>query len=114
MKKITSSTLVISLAFSGLLSLATVTPASAAPCTKKEITAFDNINSELAAVYFGMNDAEEVLGLINAAKKATKNKTLKALYVKLETGLEEGEAGRSGKSKAAWKALESKINFKRC
>lgn len=114
MKKVTSSTLVISLAVSGLLSLATVTPASGAPCTKKEISTFNDVDSEMAAVYFGFNDAEEAFGYIDAAKKATKNKALKALYVKLEMALEEGGTGRTGKSKEAWKALESKIKFKRC
>jgi hypothetical protein len=114
MKKMTSSTLVISLGFSGLLSLATVTPASAAPCTKKEISTFNDVDSEMAAVYFGFNDAGEAFGYIDAAKKATKNKALKALYVKLERALEEGGTGRTGKSKEAWKALESKIKFKRC
>jgi hypothetical protein len=114
MKKMTSSTLVISLAVSGLLGLSTFTPASGAPCTKKEISTFNDVDSEMSAVYFRFNDAEELFGYIDAAKRATKNKVLKALYVKLETAVEEGEIGRSGKSKAAWKALESKIKFNRC
>jgi hypothetical protein len=114
MKKMTSSTLVISLAVSGLLGLSTVTPASGAPCTKKEISTFNAVDSEMAAVYFGFNDAGEAFVYIDAAKKATKNKSLKALYVKLEKALEEGGTGASGKSREAWKALESKIKFKRC
>ena len=104
----------MSFAISGLLTFATIPPASGVACTKKEIATFKALDSEMSALYFRFSDEGEVFPFIDAAKKATKNKKPLALYKKLEQGVEQGEKGRTGKSKAAWSALETTIKYKRC
>jgi hypothetical protein len=85
-----------------------------ARCTKSEISTFENVNSAMAGLMFSFNDARIVLSSIDKAKKATKNKSLLALYLKLESAVEAGGKGRSGKSKEAWYALKSKFEYNRC
>lgn len=85
-----------------------------ARCTKSEISTFENVNSAMAGLMFSFNDAGIVFSSINKAKKATKNKSLLALYLKLESAVEAGGKGRSGKSREAWYALKSKFEFNRC
>jgi hypothetical protein len=84
-------------------------------CTKSEISTFENVNSEMAGLMFGFTTlAGDLFSAIDKAKKATKNKTLLALYVKLESAVEAGGKGRSGKSREAWYALKSKFEYNRC
>jgi hypothetical protein len=85
-----------------------------ARCTKSEISTFENVNSAMAGLMFSFNDARIVFSSIDKAKKATKNKSLLALYLKLESAVEAGGKGRSGKSKEAWYALKSKFEYNRC
>jgi hypothetical protein len=86
-----------------------------ARCTKSEISTFENVNSEMAGLFFGATTlAGGLFSSINKAKKATKNKSLLALYLKLESAVEAGGKGRSGKSKEAWYALKSKFEYNRC
>lgn len=85
-----------------------------ARCTKSEISTFNNVDMAMASLMFGSYDAGDVFPFINKAKKATKNKTLLALYMKLESAIEAGGKGRSGKSREAWNTLESKILYNRC
>jgi hypothetical protein len=83
-------------------------------CTKSEISTFNDVDMAMSSLKWGFYDAGDVFPLISKAKKATKNKTLLALYVKLESAIEAGGKGRSGKSMEAWKTLESKIEYNRC
>jgi len=84
-------------------------------CTKSEISTFENVNSEMAGLMFGFTTlAGDLFSAIDKAKKATKNKSLLALYVKLESAVEAGGKGRSGKSREAWYALKSKFEYNRC
>ena len=86
-----------------------------ARCTKSEISNFENVNSEMAGLFFGFTTlAGDLFSAIDKAKKATKNKSLLALYLKLESAVESGGKGRSGKSKEAWYALKSKFEYNRC
>ena len=85
-----------------------------ARCTKSEISTFNDVDMAMSSLVFSFYDAGDVFPYINKAKKATKNKTLLALYVKLESAIEAGGQGRSGKSREAWKTLESKILYNRC
>ena len=86
-----------------------------ARCTKSEISNFENVNSEMAGLFFGLTTlAGDLFSAIDKAKKATKNKSLLALYLKLESAVEAGGKGRSGKSKEAWYALKSKFEYDRC
>ena len=86
-----------------------------ARCTKSEISTFENVNSEMAGLFFGFTTlAGGLFSAIDKAKKATKNKSLLALYLKLESAVEAGGKGRSGKSKEAWYALKSKFEYDRC
>jgi hypothetical protein len=86
-----------------------------ARCTKSEISNFENVNSEMAGLFFGFTTlAGGLFSAIDKAKKATKNKSLLALYLKLESAVEAGGKGRSGKSKEAWYALKSKFEYDRC
>ena len=114
MKKTILGTLVMSLAITGLLAIATTSPANGAACTKKEISTFKDVDMAMASLMFGAYDDGDVFPYIDKAKKATKNKTLKALYLKLESAVEAGGTGYSGKSKEAWRSLQSKIENKRC
>jgi hypothetical protein len=69
----------------------------------------------MAGLMFGFTTlAGDLFSYIDKAKKATKNKSLLALYLKLESAVEAGGKGRSGKSKEAWYALQSKFEFNRC
>ena len=83
-------------------------------CTKSEISTFNDVDMAMSSLVFSAYGAGDVFPYINKAKKATKNKTLLALYVKLESAIEAGGQGRSGKSREAWKTLESKILYNRC
>jgi hypothetical protein len=83
-------------------------------CTKSEISTFNDVDSEMAGLMFGFHDAEDLFSYIDKAQRATKNKSLLALYLKLESAVEAGGTGGSGKSREAWKALESKIKYNRC
>jgi len=83
-------------------------------CTKSEISAFEDVDMAMSSLVFSFYDAGDVFPYIDKAKKATKNKTLLALYLKLESAIEAGGQGRSGKSREAWKTLESKILYNRC
>ncbi len=83
-------------------------------CTKSEISTFNDVNLAMSRLVWSFFDAGDVFPYINSAKKATKNKTLLALYLKLESAIEAGGQGRSGKSREAWKTLESKILYNRC
>jgi hypothetical protein len=83
-------------------------------CTKSEISTFSDVDSEMAGLMFGFHGPEDLFTYIDKAQRATKNKTLLALYLKLESAVEAGGKGSSGKSKEAWKALQSKIENNRC
>ena len=91
-----------------------VPPKPRATCTKSEISTFNDLNMAMSSLKFSFYDAGDVFPYINKAKKATKNKTLLALYVKLESAIEAGGQGRSGKSKEAWDTLKSKFEYNRC
>lgn len=83
-------------------------------CTKSEISTFNDVDSEMAGLMFGFHGPEDLFSYIDKAQRATKNKTLLALYLKLESAVEAGGKGSSGKSREAWKTLESKILYNRC
>jgi hypothetical protein len=89
-------------------------PKPRATCAKSEISTFNDLNMAMSSLKFSFYDAGDVFPYINKAKKATKNKTLLALYVKLESAIEAGGQGRSGKSKEAWDTLKSKFEYNRC
>jgi hypothetical protein len=92
-----------------------VPPKPRATCTKSEISTFNDVDQEMAGLMFGFTTlAGDLFSYIDKAKKATKNKSLLALYLKLESAVEAGGKGRSGKSKEAWYALQSKFEFNRC
>ena len=91
-----------------------VPPKPRATCTKSEISTFNDVDMAMSSLVFSFYDAGDVFPYINKAKKATKNKTLLALYLKLESAIEAGGQGRSGKSREAWKTLESKFEYNRC
>jgi hypothetical protein len=112
MKKTILSTLVMSLAISGLLTIATTAPANSATCTKKEISTMDKINVEM--LFFTVSgDPGKVFTAIDKARQATKSKTLKTLYSKLETAVEQGYV-KNGEASKLWLSLQSKMKFKRC
>lgn len=91
-----------------------VPPKPRATCTKSEISTFNDVDMAMSSLVFSFYDAGDVFPYIDKAKKATKNKTLLALYSKLEAAIEAGGKGRSGKSKEAWYALKSKFEYNRC
>ena len=108
MKKMILGTLVISLIVGGFVSLATITPANGATCTSKELSSMKKINGAMLEFAL-LGEQGPVFAAIDKAKKATKSKTLKTLYSKLEAAVEEGGYSKYGEASKLWASLQSKI-----
>ena len=113
MKKTILGTLVMSLAITGLLAIATAAPANSATCTKKELASMQKVDFAMLE-YSLLGEQGSVFTEIAKARKATKSKALKTLYSKLETAVEESSSAKYGDANKLWLSLQSKIKFKRC
>ena len=104
--------LAMTLAMSGLFTMATTNSATGATCTSKEIASMKKINTEM--LFFTVSgDPGDVFTAIDSARTVTKSKTLKSLYSKLEAAVEQGYV-RNGEASKLWLSLQSKLKFKRC
>jgi hypothetical protein len=89
-------------------------PASAASCTAKEISYLHKVDMQMAIASLS-GDLTDLFAAIAKARNATKNKTLKDFYQKLETAVEEDNGVlQVGESRKMWRTLQSKYQYNRC
>ena len=74
-----------------------------------------DLNTVLLLQYFS-GELGPVFSQISKAKKATKKKSLKSFYNKLENAIEEngGYMGNGNPANDLWGQLSTKIEYKRC
>ena len=102
------------LAIGLIAGLLPVSPANAAKCTSKEISSLKSIDMKMAIASIS-GDLTELFAEIEKARNATKNKTLKAFYSKLEAAVEEDNGVlKFGPSRQMWKSLQAKYMYSRC
>jgi hypothetical protein len=112
-KKTLNRSIAIAL-LTALLGLTGTAPSFAAKCTSVEIASMKKVDFEMALASIS-GDLTDLFKSIEKAKKATKKKSLKSFYSKLESAVE-GDNGvlRVGDSRTMWRTLQSKYTYNRC
>ena len=112
--KILLRSLITATIFSLALGIVINPPASAAACTKAEIKALQAVDFEMAMTSIS-GDLTDLFAAISKASKATKKKSLKDFYKKLESAVESDNGVlKMGPSRTMWRTLQTKYQYNRC
>jgi hypothetical protein len=107
-------TLVTSTIFVVALGIVVTPSANAAPCTKAEIKALQAVDFEMAMTSLS-GDLTDLFAEISKSSKATKKKSLKDFYKKLESAVESDNGVlKTGPSRTMWRTLQTKYQYNRC
>jgi len=112
--KILLRSLITSTIFSLVLGVVVSPPASATPCTTAEKQALMGLDIYMATASIS-GDLTRLFAKISEASKATKNKSLKDFYKKLESAVESDNGVlQTGPSRTMWMNLKTKYQYNRC